>query len=443
MKTLIVNRNLIVSILGIMLFIYGVQGISYAQEENPTITASVQQSLTEATLHGSVVTLTLSGGTYEPSTFRIRHALTLSGIAGVTVSEYAVERISDTEVKVKLAFNGNIDRNATLTLTVGADVILGYNKDLTVQLPVTAVEESLTASTEAPLTEADLQGGIITLTLSGRQFSNSWDIHDALTVSGIEGVTVSEYDGVERVSDTEATVELTFSGDFSTDATLTLTVGADAINYNKDFTFTFPVTAVEESLEASTEVPLTEVNLHGEVITLTLSGRRFVNRWDLRLRDVLTVSGIEGTTVSEAYGGVELVSDTEAKVKLAFHGDFDTDATLTLTVGADAIGYNKDFTFNFPVTAVEQSDATVSLSPSPIALPAIGEKLTLNLNIANGENVAGYQATVSFDPSVLHYVESTNGDYLPADAFFVDPIRSYYDYDSEQRQFIDRWKHTR
>ena len=65
---------------------------------------------------------------------------------------------------------------------------------------------------------------------------------------------------------------------------------------------------------------------------------------------------------------------------------------------------------------------TVSISPSSMQSPAIGEQFTLSLNIANGVNVAGYQATVSFDYTALRYVESTNGDYLPADAFFGGPI---------------------
>ena len=264
-----------------------------------------------------------------------------------------------------------------------------------------------------------MQGGIITLTLSGRRFIDSeWDIEDALTVSGIEGVAVSEYD-VERISDTEATVELEFSGNIDTDATLTLTVGAAAIGYTKDFTFNFPVTAVEESLTALPEAPLTEANLDVNGITLTLSGRQFAHRWEIR--NSLTLSGIGGVYVSS----VDRVSDTKAKVNLTFSGDFDTDATLTLTVRAEAIGYTKDFTFNFPVTAVKQSNATVSVSPSPIALPAIGEKLTLRLDIANGKNVAGYQATVSYDPSVLRYIDGANGDYFPADAFFKAPNHPY------------------
>ena len=66
MKTLLANRKYLVLILAAILMGFGIQG-SYGQ----TITASVQQPLTEANLHGSVVTLTLSGGTYERSSFRI------------------------------------------------------------------------------------------------------------------------------------------------------------------------------------------------------------------------------------------------------------------------------------------------------------------------------------------------------------------------------------
>ena len=68
------------------------------------------------------------------------------------------------------------------------------------------------------------------------------------------------------------------------------------------------------------------------------------------------------------------------------------------------------------------TNATMSVSPSPVPSPAIGEQLTLSLNIADGENVAGYQATVAFDTSALRYVSSANGDYLPAGAFFVPPV---------------------
>ena len=422
MKTLLANRKYLVLILAAILMGFGIQG-SYGQ----TITAPVQQPLTEANLHGSVVTLTLSGGTYEQSSFRIEDAIMISGIDGVTIADFfavwGVERVSDTVVTVELEFDGNIDADATLTFTIGAGAIAGYTGNaLTATVPVTALQESLAASTESPLIETNLHGSVVTLTLTGRNYEEFiW----GEIVSGIDGVTVESWK-VDRVSDTEVTVELTFDGDFDTDATLTFTVGADAIvGYNGPaLTTQVPVTAVEESLAASTEFSLTEATLNGSIVTLTLSGRIY-EEYSFQIEDALTVSGIDGITIEE-YFGVERISDTEVRVELTFDGDFDTDGTLTFTVGADAIaGYNQGFTAEIPVTAIEKSNATVSISPASVVSPAVGEQLTFSLNIAGGENVAGYQATVSFDDSTLHYVKSTNGDYLPADAFFAGPIVTY------------------
>ena len=56
--------------------------------------------------------------------------------------------------------------------------------------------------------------------------------------------------------------------------------------------------------------------------------------------------------------------------------------------------------------------------------PAIGQQLTVNVDVVKGENVGGYQVTVGFDTTALRYVESRNGVYLPAGAFFVPPVVS-------------------
>ena len=68
------------------------------------------------------------------------------------------------------------------------------------------------------------------------------------------------------------------------------------------------------------------------------------------------------------------------------------------------------------------TNAVLSISPSSVTSPAIGQRLTINLNIADGEAVAGYQVTVQFNPTALRYVESRNGDYLPSGASFVPPV---------------------
>ena len=64
----------------------------------------------------------------------------------------------------------------------------------------------------------------------------------------------------------------------------------------------------------------------------------------------------------------------------------------------------------------------VSISPPSVPSPAIGEQLTLHLKIRDGEAVAGYQASVQFDATALHYVESSNSDYLPDGAFFTSSV---------------------
>ena len=68
------------------------------------------------------------------------------------------------------------------------------------------------------------------------------------------------------------------------------------------------------------------------------------------------------------------------------------------------------------------TDTRVSITPSSVASPAIGQQLTVNVGIVKGENVGGYQVTIGFDTTALRYVDSANGDYLPTGAFFVPPV---------------------
>ena len=76
------------------------------------------------------------------------------------------------------------------------------------------------------------------------------------------------------------------------------------------------------------------------------------------------------------------------------------------------------------LTPSTTTDTTVRVSPSSVPSPGVGEQFTLSLTIADGENVAGYQVTIGFDTSALHYVESANGDFLPAGGFVVPPVVS-------------------
>ena len=91
--------------------------------------------------------------------------------------------------------------------------------------------------------------------------------------------------------------------------------------------------ARDPTLSASTATPLTEKVLDGSRVTLTLSNRVY-EQSVAAIKKSVTVSGIAGVSV----GPVKRVSDTETSVVLAFDGtDFDADATLTFSVGANAI----------------------------------------------------------------------------------------------------------
>ena len=68
------------------------------------------------------------------------------------------------------------------------------------------------------------------------------------------------------------------------------------------------------------------------------------------------------------------------------------------------------------------TDTRVNITALPVQVPAIGDRLILNIDITDSENVTGYQARVLFDETALRYVGSANGDYLPDESFFVDLV---------------------
>ena len=346
--------------------------ITCVLDEPSQVSASVTLPLTETTLDESVVTLTLNEHTYEQDISKIRDAVSVSGINGVTVDLTTVQRISDTEITVALAFDGtDFDADATLTFNVGSGAIVDYTgDDFTAAVPVTAIDEGVSASVVSPLTEATLDESVVTLTLTGPIYeADVSTIRDTVTVTGIDGVT-ADPSKIQRLSDTEITVALTFDGtDFDADATLTFNVGSGAIaGYTGDaFTAEIPVTAIKEGVVASVVSPLTEATLDESVVTLTLTGP--IYEADVStIRDAVTVSGIPGVTVDPAT--VQRLSDTEITFELDFDWtNFDADATLTFNVASGAIAaYTGDaFTTEIPVTAIE-GRVEINISASVVSL---------------------------------------------------------------------------
>ena len=349
--------------------------------EQESLTASTKTPLTEETLNGSIVTLTLRGRKFARSIFDIRDAVSISGINGVTMPWHQPDRRNDTQITIELEFDGNINTDGTLTFTVSADAIAGYNGTaLTAELPVTGGQESVVASTKTPLTEATLHESIVTLTLNGAKYASStFDIRDAVSVSGIDGVTIPWHQP-DRKSNTQITIELAFDGDIDSDATLTFTVGADAIaGYNGPaLTAQVTVSGEQESVVASTKAPLTEATLNESVVTLTLNGAKYASSI-FDIRDAVSVAGINGVTIP--WHQPDRKSDTQITIELEFDGDIDSDATLTFTVDTDAIANYNGQTLTAEVTVTGGQESVVASTAAPLTEATLDESVvTLTLS---------------------------------------------------------------
>ena len=278
--------------------------------------------------------------------------------------------------------------------------------------------ELMTVSTPQPLAEATLNGSSVTLTLlpNGAAYDTSIDnIRNALTVSGIDGVTVSD---VTRVSDTELKVTFGYTGSLEETTALTFIMGAEAVsNYEgRALTGEIPVYETPE-LSVSANYPLTAATLDGASVTLTLSSGAF-NRLRSGIRDAVTISGITGITFRT---DIDRVSARGVTIELTFKGNIETDTILTFTLGAGAIAdYNGPaLTAEIPVSASTEVEVTGELVAST-AFPLTKEtldgsivKLTLKNHSYEGDQWDYDDPTIGVSgiPNV-NTAENASGTYL-------------------------------
>ena len=267
------------------------------------------------------------------------------------LSEFALEkldlrdnRIRDVTALASFTYLEELSlRDNPIANTFPLGALLNQNPDLRIDVEVIREEggPTLSASTPQRLTAATLNGSVVTLRLSSGAFGLRSAIRDALTISGIGGVTF-HWSDIERVRPGEIAITLTFTGSIDRDSKLVLSLGSGAIkNYRGPaLTAEIPVSAklpVTEGLIASTAVPLTAVNLHGSVVTLTLGGNKYDTNWNFVSGNVM-VAGIDGVTFRRH--NVKRANDVQVTIQLEFGGHVDTDSSLLFTVGAKAIaGY--------------------------------------------------------------------------------------------------------
>lgn len=69
--------------------------------------------------------------------------------------------------------------------------------------------------------------------------------------------------------------------------------------------------------------------------------------------------------------------------------------------------------------SVERPLIVVSIVPDSTESPGIGEQFSITVDIANAQNVAGYQLSLQFDSEALQYISWEQGTYLPGELFVV------------------------
>ena len=137
------------------------------------------------------------------------------------------------------------------------------------------------------------------------------------------------------------------------------------------------------------------------------------------IENLVTGSFPVGIALDVAGDNMYWATQNGAKIQRANLDGSRVENVITITESKRLYGIALDLPSE--LTPRDQTDTRVSIAPSPVKLPALGEQLVFSINIADGMNVAGYQVTVEFDASVLDYIDSTQGDYLLDEVFFAPP----------------------
>ena len=328
------------------------------------ISTTTPSTLTESNLNGATMVITLSEGNYDASLATGDFGLN-SAPTGTSIS--SVNRDSATQATLTLAFDGtDFDANASTTVTVNQS---GFASDTlgpatTSAVTVTAFFEaapSISTTTPSTLTESNLNDATVVITLSEGSYDSSLATGDFGLNGAPTGTSISS---VNRDSSTQATLTLSYDNtDFDTNASTTVTVNQSGLASDTTgpaTTSAITITAVLEvdvSISTTTPASLTESNLNGATLVVTLGDGTF--EASLATGDFSLNSAPTGTSITS----VSRDSATQATLTLAFDGtDFDSDASMSVTVGQSALatGTGPATTGSVTVTAFFEAVATIS-----------------------------------------------------------------------------------
>ena len=181
------------------------------------VSASATPALTETTLDEGVVTLLLTAAAFEQDLSKIRDAVLVSGIDGVTIDTATVQRLSDRRIQVELDYDGtDFIRDTALTLTLTSKAIANHNGEVTTEIPVTAnrnediltifwidggtdkiqrgnldMANSEVSNIEDIVTGLENPSGIALDVVSGKMYWTDWD-RDKIQRANLDGSNIED-----------------------------------------------------------------------------------------------------------------------------------------------------------------------------------------------------------------------------------------------------------
>jgi len=356
---------------------------SSVTSNNLTITAVIETKsisitdpgLSEESLNGSVVTISLTNIEFTDSTLNKSNFTLNNAPAGTTVD--SVSYVNSFTATLTFSYDETDfdDDIYDFSITLSAGEITGSSDLTSNEIFITAFEETptLTISHSTGITENNLDGAVVNLVLNEVTFEDVSLVSDNFTLNNAPtGTTVNS---VNYISATEATLTLAFNGmDFDTDFdNFSVTVSSVEVLGAEDITSNvLSITAVIEIENATIShvTGLTEENLDSAVITLVLSNITFIDG-TLSPPNFLLNNAPSGTLVSS----VSYTGSAAATVTLAYDGsDFDTDVT----------------NFSITISSAELSGGTALTSNTLTIIASVeNESVTISFDGLSGDNLDG------------------------------------------------------
>ena len=357
-----------------------------ATEETAAITVQSADPLTEANVGGATVTVTLSGETYVTSGFGKEDFELASAPSGVTIGTAA--RSSATAAVLTLAYDDtDFDSDAKLGVRVLAAGHSGPENLETGEIDVEAVVEALSAPTGFSALAGDGRAGL------------SWTDPNNAAIEGYEYQRRNSGDGWPGTwtaipGSGAGTTSYTVTGlsnnqayDFRIRSTSSKAAASAA-----SATASATPSAMSAAITSQSVDPLTETNVGGATVTVTLTGTTYAAAGSFDKDDFALASAPPGVTIGTAARS----SATAAVLTLAYDGT-DFDATEKLGVRVKASGHSGAGDLETGEIDVNAVVEEAPGKPSGLRAEPRDRHVVLKWNDPGDSTITGYQYRAFYD----------------------------------------------